>query len=625
MPHLYSPNVPGSLLERSCDAAVDRHIAYARKRGVPWGVSESAFAAQAANGDYHYQSFGVPGLGLKRALGKDLVISPYSTALALPIRPAAAVRNFHYLASQGAEGPWGFYDAVDYTPERVPDGERRVVVFCYMAHHQGMIMAALANFLRDRSMQRRFQRQPLVRSTDLLLQERIPVAVLHFNPQDDAAVTVPTLPVILGPVSRQISTPHTVVPRAHLLSNGQYSVMVTNAGGGYSRCHDLAITRWRADITRDDWGQFVYVRDTATQKVWSAHYHPTQVEPDNYEVTYSIDKAEFRRRDGNLETHLEVTISRESNAEVRQLTIYNHGRKPATVELTSYSEIVLCPAAADAAHPAFNKLFVETEFLGACPALVARRRPREAGAEVPWAVHVIAAQPASLENLQYETDRARFLGRGRTPAAPAALDPGAALSGTTGPVLDAIFSLRGRLHVAPDESASLAFVTAYATSREEALQLADQYRDPRVVQRTFEMAWAHSQVEMRHMHVSPASVQMFQRLASALLYPDASLRAPLSVLKANRHGQRALWRYGISGDVPIVLVRVTRPEHRALVRELLLAHEFWHTHGLKADLVIVNEHPAGYFDGFQEQLLELIHRSDNRVRCRIRIDCLPVP
>jgi cyclic beta-1,2-glucan synthetase len=607
MPTLFSPNVSGSLLERSCDTAVERQVSYGRQRRVPWGISESTFALQAANGDYHYQSFGVPGLGLKRGLGKDLVISPYSTALALAIRPAAAVANFRALAAEGAEGPWGFYDALDYTPERVPEGERRVVVFCYMAHHQGMILAALANFLRDRPMQRRFQRQPLVRSTDLLLQERVPVAVLHFNPQDDAAVTVPSLPVVLGPVSRQLSTPHTVVPRAHLFSNGEYSVMVTNAGGGYSRCHDLALTRWRADTTRDNWGQFVYVRDAATQKVWSAQFHPTEVEPDNYEVTYSIDKAEFRRHDDNLETHLELTISRESNAEVRQVTITNHGRKPATVELTSYAEIVLCPAAADAAHPAFNKLFVETEYLGDCPALLARRRPREAGAAVPWAVHVLAAQPVSLTNLQFETDRARFLGRGRTPAAPAALDPGAVLSGTTGPVLDAIFSLRGQLHVAPGESGSLAFVTAYATSREEALQLADQYRDPRVVQRTFEMAWAHSQVEMRHLHVSPASVQMFQRLASALLYPDASLRAPLSVLKANRRGQRSLWRYGISGDEPIALLRVSRSEHRTLVRELLLAHEFWHAHGLKADLVILNEHPAGYFDGFQEQLLELVH------------------
>jgi cyclic beta-1,2-glucan synthetase len=607
MPTLFTRDVPGSLLERSCEGAVERQIAYGRQRDVPWGISESAFAAQAANGDYHYQSFGVPGLGLKRGLGKDLVISPYSTALALPIRPLAAIANFKALAEQGAEGRWGFYDALDYTRERVPAGERRVVVFCYMAHHQGMIIAALANFLRDQSMQRRFQRQPLVRSTELLLQERIPVAVLHFNPPEDSAVVVPSLPVVTGPVSRQISTPHTVVPRAHLLSNGQYSVMISNAGGGYSRCRDVAVTRWRADTTCDQTGQFVYLRDLSTKKIWSAGYHPVQVEADAYEVTYSIDKAEFRRHDGNLETHLEVTVSPEKTAEVRQITITNHGRKPTTVEITSYAELVLCQARADAAHPAFNKLFVETEFLGSCPALLARRRPRENAAEVPWAVHVLAAQPASLERLQFETDRSRFLGRGRTPASPAALDPDAVLSGTTGPVLDPIFSLRGHLHIPPDESASLAFMTGFAASREEAIHLADQFRDPRLVLRTFEMAWAQSQVELRHLHVSPTSLQMYQRLASALLYPDPSLRSAQAVLTANRLGQRSLWQYGISGDDPIVLLRVSKPEHRGLIRELLYAHEFWHSHGLKSDLVIVNEHPSGYFDQYQEQLLELIN------------------
>jgi cyclic beta-1,2-glucan synthetase len=606
MPTLFTRDVPGSLLERSCEAAVARQIAYGRQRDVPWGISESAFSAQAANGDYHYQSFGVPGLGLKRGLGKDLVVSPYSTALALPVRPEAAIANFQALAGQGAEGPWGFYDALDYTPERVPAGERRVIVFCYMAHHQGMIMAAIANFLRDQAMQRRFQRQPLVRSTDLLLQERIPVAVLHFNPPEDAAVSVPSIPITTGPVSRRISTPHTVVPRAHLLSNGEYSVMVSNSGGGYSRYRDLAITRWRADTTRDDMGQFVYLRDLNSKKVWSAAYHPMQTEPDAYEVTYSIDKAEFRRRDGSLETHLEIAVSTEKTAEVRQITVTNHGRRPATLDITSYAELVLCAARADSAHPAFNKLFVETEFLGDCPALIARRRPRENGAEVPWAVHVLAAQPSSLEQLQFETDRARFLGRGRTTASPAALDPDAVLSGTIGPVLDPIFSLRGRLHIAPDESASLAFMTGYAASRDEALQLADQFRDPRLVLRTFEMAWAQSQVELRHLHVSPTSLQLYQRLASALLYPDPSLRASPSVLKANRLGQRSLWRHGVSGDDPIILLRVSKPDHRSLMRELLYAHEFWNTHGLKADLVIINEHPSGYFDQFQEQLLELI-------------------
>ena len=606
MPTLFASDVRGSLLEQSCQAAVNRQIAYGKQQRIPWGISESAFAAFGVNSDYHYQSFGVPGLGLKRGLAKDLVVSPYSTALAAPINPVAAVENFRALAAEGADGPWGFYDAVDFTPERVPETERRTIVYCYMAHHHGMTMAALANCLLENCMQRRFQGQPLARATELLLQERVPTAVLEFQPHGEEASTVTLPPETIGPVSRRLATAMTVVPRIHLLSNGQYTVMLTNAGGGYSRCRDLAITRWRADTTRDSWGQFIYVRDMASGKFWSAGYHPTRVQADRYEVVYFLDKAEFRRTDGDFETHLEVVVSHENNAEVRQLTIINHGRRRAVIELTSYAELVLSSAAADLAHPAFNKLFVETEYLADRNALLARRRPRDASQKPIWSVHVLASVQPGDTREEYETDRARFIGRGRTAAHPAALDPHARLSGTTGPVLDPIFSLRRRVSIAPDDSVSLAFITAYADSREEAIALADQYHDPRAVQRTFELAWAHSQVELRHLHASPASVQIYQRLASAVLFPDASLRASAAVLKSNQRGQTALWKFGISGDDPIVLVRISQPDHRGLVRDLLLAHEFWHSHGLKVDLVVLNEYPAGYFDELSEQLMELV-------------------
>lgn len=607
MPALVSRYVPGSLLEQSCAAAVDRQIAYGRQRRVPWGISESSFAALGANSDYHYQSFGVPGLGLKRGLGKDLVISPYSTALSLLVRPAEACANFRHLTKEGAEGPWGYYEAVDYTPERVPEGERRTIVYSYMAHHQGMSLVALANVMFDHSMQGRYQRQPLIRSTELLLQERIPLAVLEFQPQDDITSTVPPMPVLPGPVSRRITTPDTATPRAHLVSNGQYSVMLTNAGGGYSKYRDIAVTRWRADATCDNWGQFIYLRDLACGRVWSATHQPTRAAADTYEVTFSIDKAVYRRRDGNFESHLEVTISPESNVEVRQITLTNHGRRLAIVEITSYAEVVLAAAATDAAHPAFNKLFVETEFVPKSHALIARRRPRDSTAPPQYAVHVLAAPLNMLDHVEFETDRAKFVGRLRTPAEPAALDPGSHLSGSTGPVLDAIFSLRTRMMLSPDESVSLAFTTGYADSRDEALHLADQFHDLRVVQRTFEMAWARSQVEMRHLHASPTGLQLYQWMVSSLVFPDAATRAPAEVIAANTRGQSSLWRYGISGDLPIVLLRVSDASHRGVLRDLLLAHEFWHAHGLQVDLVIVNELAAGYFDNLQDLLLETIH------------------
>ena len=609
MPTLFVRDFAGSLLDQSCRAAVDRQLAYGRQRHVPWGISESAYGAQATNSDYNYQSFGVPGLGLKRGLAKDLVISPLSGARwrqkLLPV-PQVVQPTSSALIAEGADGEWGFYDAVDYTPGRVPPGERRIVVYCYMAHHHGMTMVALANCLLDHCMQRRFQGQPLIRATELLLQERVPQGVLQFQPPAGEAATVPALPETPGPVSRLLSTPMTPVPRAHLLSNGQYTVMLTNAGGGYSQCGATALTRWAPDATCDAWGQFIYLRDLDSGMVWSAGFQPTRAPADAYEVTYCVDKAEFRRLDRALETSLEVAVSPENNSEVRQLKIKNFGTRPAHIEITSYAEIVLSPPAADSAHPAFNKLFIETEYVADRRALLARRRPRDASQKPIWAVHVLALTNADEHQVEFETDRAQFLGRGRTTASPAALDPRARLSGTVGPVLDPIFSLRHRLFVGPDETGSLAFITAHARSREEALLLADQYHDARVVQRTFELAWANSQVELHRMKASPAGVQLYQRLASAVLFPEPFNRAPEAVLKANRRGQSALWAFGISGDDPIVVLRLTQAEQRGLARELLLAHEFWHSHGLKVDLVILNEHPAGYFDELTQQLLDLV-------------------
>ncbi len=609
MPALITHLYEGSLLEQTCCAALRRQIEFGRQHNIPWGVSESAFGALNASADYHYQSFGVPGLALKRGLAKDLVISPYSTALAAMLDAPAALENFRLLSEEGADAAWGYYDAIDYTPDRVPPGKRSVLVRCYMAHHHGMSLLALVNCLFDGAMQRRFHAHPLAKATELLLQERVPAAGTEIQPHADEVSAVHVVREMVGPLSRRISSPETLTPLTHLISNGAYSVMVTNAGGGFSRCRHLDVTRWRSDPTRDNWGSFIYVRDVRKGAVWSAAYQPTCTPPDSYEVVYSIDKAEFRRRDGDLETHLEITVSPERNAEIRQVTITNHSGRAVEVELTSYAEIVLASAAADLAHPAFHKLFVQTEYLPERQALIALRRPRDASQQPLYAVHGMAAGGTRVGEVEWESDRQQFLGRGRTPANPAALDAGARLTGTTGAVLDPVFSLRARVRVPASESATVAFITAVAEDRDAAVNLADQYHDPRVVHRTFELAWAQSQVELRHLHLSTANAHLYQRLAAGLFYPHGSRRAPSTILASNRQGQSGLWRYGISGDHPLVLVRVAQPEHEMLVREVLLAHQYWHTSGLRSDVVILNEHPGSYLDAMQEQLEKIVRET----------------
>jgi cyclic beta-1,2-glucan synthetase len=613
MPRLLLHALPGTLLDESQHSAVTRQIEYGRQCRVPWGISESAYGAVDSALNYQYQAFGVPGLGLKRGLAKDLVIAPYAALLAASLTPRAVVQNLQALAREGGEGTYGFYEALDYSRDRLLPNRGCVVVKCFMAHHQGMSFVALANCLLDDPMRRRFHAEPMVRATELLLQERVPEAGPFVQPHQDESALPHASPSGLGLVSRRITTPHTAHPRTHLLSSGQYSVMVTNAGSGWSVGRGLDVTRWREDRTCDARGQFYYVRDLRSGQTWSAAYQPLRREAEEYEVVYSTDKAEFRRMEFGIETHLEVTVSPETHAEIRRLTLHNLTGRPRDLEVTSYAEVVLGPHGADLAHPAFGKLFLETEFVAGAGALLLRRRPRAAGEKPVWCLHVLAVDaPSGAGEVQYETDRARFLGRGRTPANPAALEPGTTLSGTTGPVLDPIFSLRQRVRVPAESFVILAFTTALAETRDEALALADHYHDFHGVTRAFELAWAHTQVELRHLRLTAPDAHLYQRLAAHVIYSGSALRAPAAVLAANTQGQAGLWRNGISGDNPIVLAVVSEPEHLPLVRQLFSAHAYWRLKGLTVDLVILNEHEVGYQEELHEQLQSLVRDSEDR-------------
>lgn len=620
MPPLFQRQYEGSMLTQSCHAALRKQQRYGRQHRVPWGISESAFGALAVNADYHYRSFGVPGLGLKRGLAKDLVISPYSTMMALTLDPKAAFSNLQHLQAEGAHGHWGFYEALDYTADRLPVGKRRLIVRCYMAHHHGMSLLALANLLHGEAIQRWFNAHPLARAAELLLQERIPRAITPYEPHADESDALPAAPAEQQLTSRRLLGVESPSPRTHLLSNGSYHIMLSSAGGGYSRCEQMDVTRWRSDTTLDPWGQFIYLREAQSQQVWSATYQPTCVNPDKYEVIFSIDKVDFHRLQGGIETLLEVAISPENNTEVRQLRLTNHTDQPRSIEVTSFAEIALARSAADLAHPAFQKLFLETEYIADETAILVRRRPRDSAQEADWAVHVLAASfesgnqaggsqtggvGNSVTNIQYETSRQAFLGRRGSTRAPQALQT-EGLSGQTGAVLDPIFSLRCTVHVEPGASVTVAWSTGVAKSRQEALVLADQYHEPRNVQRVFELAWAFAQVELRHQHLTPDQVHLYQKLATYLLYPHRSLRGNLQLIAQNRLGQSGLWRHGISGDLPILVVHVTEPEQTGFVRELALAHRFWKERGFATDVVIINDYPGSYYDALQDQIIALL-------------------
>ncbi len=612
MPLLLMRQYPGTLLDDTCRMAVRRQREYGAERGIPWGISESAYDAVDRHDTYQYKAFGVPGLGLKRGLADDLVVAPYATALAALVDPVAAAVNLRRLAREGGEGSYGFYDALDYTgrhgredaPPHVPGAPRKpVVVKNHLAHHQGMTLVALADALQDGRMVKRFHADRRVQATELLLQERPPrhAPILRPRPDDAARLAQPIEPVAV----RRFRSAQTAYPHAQYLSNGTYTVAISNAGGGASFCRGRAVTRQRDDPTRDPGSQMVYLRDVRGGNVWSAAYHPLGVEAGDDLVTFAVDKATFQRRVKEISTQLDVAVSPEDDVEVRRLTVTNHSDRPREIEVTSYAELVLEPVQDDLAHPAFGKLFVESEYVPDASALLFRRRQRAPEDPPVWAMHVLAHEGRAQGPVEWEADRGRFLGRGRGLENPQALD-GRPLSGTTGALLDPCASLRRRFRIAPGGVARLSFATGMATSREAALALAQRYHDPASAPRTFALAFAHSRSAQRHLGVSPEEALLFERLASRVFYADASLRAGPEILARNTLGQEGLWPHGISGDVPIALVRVTSSEGAALVRQVLQAQEYWRLKGLVADVVILNEFALSYLDEMQAQLTGLL-------------------
>ena len=602
MPSLVMRAPPGSLIEQTSHLIVRRQIAYGKALGLPWGVSESAYNVRDLEFTYQYSNFGVPGLGLKRGLGENAVVAPYATALASMVDPRAAAHNFERLRGIGARGRYGYYEALDYTPSRLPEGETVAVVRAYMAHHQGMTIVSIADALLDGAMRARFHTEPMVQATELLLQERTPRDVSVIRPwaadaKSDALVRE------AGPQGgRRLTTPHTAAPATHLLSNGRYAVMLTAAGSGYSRWRGLAVTRWREDATCDDWGSFVFLRDVHSGDVWSAGFQPSGAEPDHYEVVFNEDRAEYTRRDRTLTTKFEVLVSAEDDAEVRRVSITNDGNRARDIDVTSYAELVLGLQADDVAHPAFMKLFVATEYLADLGAILATRRRRSPADQEIWAAHLAIVDGDTVGEPEVETDRARFVGRGHGVRTPISVLHGGNLSNTVGTVLDPIFAIRRRVQVAPGGIARIAFWTVVAETREAVLDLVDKHRDNFAFERATTLAWTQAQVQLYHLGVEAGQASLFQRVAGHLVHAGPAMRPSSDTILRGAGEQSGLWPMSISGDLPIVLLRIADIEHLDLARQLVQAHEYWRMKQLAVDLVILNERASSYVQDLQNAL-----------------------
>lgn len=617
MPALLMRTYEGTLMAQSLDAAVEYQMAYGRRQGTPWGISESGYYAFDGSQNYQYRAFGGPGLGLKRGLGEDLVITPYASLLALPFVPAAVVENIQHLTRLKMMGRYGLYEAMDYTPARLALGQEYGIIASYMAHHQAMIMLSLTNYLHDEVMIERFHRDPRIQSIDLLLQERIPTSA-----PDEALTETEGTPQPAGPVAEPIlpweitSLAH--LPQVHYLSNGRYGLLFTAAGSGYGRWQETMLTRWRADSTLDDWGSWFYIQDLDNGALWSAGYQPTAASPEHYRVIFHPHMIEIQRRDHDLAVSMQVTVAPEDDVEIRTITLTNDSDRPRRLRLATYGEVVLTSQGADERHPAFAKLFVQSEYLPDAKALLFRRRPRSASEASVFLAHTLTVDSEQTLDQTYESSRAHFLGRGRTTRTPAALLQDDGFSRSVGATLDPIFALSETVLLEPRSSVNVVALTLVAETRQTALELVERYRRRPVVERAFSQARTQSEREMRQLDFDTALFRHAHQLLGLLLYPHAARRADPAILAANQKGQSGLWGFAISGDYPQLLMLLESDDDLPLIRKLLRLHAYWTNRGLKIDLVILNQQPSGYDQALQGDLFRMIQRAglDSRLNQR---------
>ena len=604
MPLIFQASLPNTLLEEAARGAVAVQMEHARRHHVPWGISESTFADLDINRVYQYKAFGVPQLGLKRETEEKVVVAPYASLLAVGFAPLETMRNLRRLAALGLLSSHGYYDAIDFSRQPGRAGGKGVVVQAYMAHHQGMSFLSLTNFLFQGAIRGRFRADGRVRAVEPLLHERVPVlrSLHHISTRERAQAAASVGEIAASTTT--FDTAHTRTPKTQLLSNARYSVMLTNAGGGYSQWGALEITRWRSDRTRDPWGTFFYINEPDSGETWSATFQPCGGPDESCSTSFALDRAEFKRTDNGIHTRTEVVVSPEDDVEIRRITLVNRSLRTRVLECTSYVELSMAPHAADRQHPAFNKLFVQTEALPQLRALLAFRRPPGQDAPSMYVAHRVTVEAAEQEPLRFETDRRTFIGRGRTLANPrgSAEEP----HNSEGYVLDPVLSIRTRVRLAPGQHVVLSLVLAAAESREHALRLMAKYADPHAIDRAMDFAWAAAQLELRVLRIQPDDARRFQQLASHLLYPNRLLRSAAERIEENVKGQAGLWQYGISGDVPIALVTINEIRDVGLVGQMLQGHAYWRMHGLIADLLIIAEEASTYERPVHERLEALI-------------------
>lgn len=596
MPLILQKSYDNTLLSETYKSVVDMQISYGELRRLPWGVSESGYYAFDLDLNYQYKAFGVPGLGLKSGLVRELVVAPYASCLALQVNPRAAIANLQRLQKLGASGRYGFFEAIDYTPARLNKGRNKHIIKSYMAHHQGMILASILNCIKDGKMQELFHSNTSVKATEMLLKEKVPPRSITLKLDEKPEETGRFAEEIRAVrVFRTLSQ----YPEAHFLSNGSYTVMITQLGTGYSMCRGRLISRWENDVLRSAPGIHIYIKNQDTGAVWSAAFLPTCLRAEEERVQFEPHMATFVRRVYGIETTMEVFVSPECDMEIRSLKIKNSLEESARLAVYCVFSPALSPERDFVAHPAFEELFIETIEDAQNRTVFASRRGKP----------VWAAMKACFEaKTDILTDRTQIFGRQTVLGIPKLMGEQHAERD----IMRAV-GIRTEMNVGAGESVHISFAITMADSRKKAEECLTTVTGEEDIRRVKQLAWTHAQVEMRYMKLNSLQAITFWRIASRTV-----IKIPSVCAVTNKpQGKETLFKYGLSDEMPIICLFVSEQEHIQDLKTFAKALEFLSLRRIAAELVIIYKDSGAYSDALRDKIAELANAASGRTAGRI--------
>ncbi len=597
MPNINIPKYEGSLLDESCKFLIMSQIEYCKKLNIPWGISESAFNLKDLQSNYQYKAFGIPWLGLKRGLADELVVSSYASILAITDVPKEVVKNLKILESEGMYDKYGFYESIDFTPERVERGKTSSVVKTYMAHHQGLILLSINNLFNDFILQKRFMQNPEMEGASILLQETIP---------DTSIITKETKEKVeklkYKDYENYIQTTYNKIDErlitGNVISNQDYTVAMNQKGQGVSKYKDIYINRFKPT---DDYSQgiFFIIKNIKTKKIWSSNYSFNDKQEGKYQISFMPDKDEQEITNGNIKTKIKTTVGLEEPVELRRVTLENHGNEEEILEVTAYFEPVLSTKEQDYSHPIFNNLFLITKFDEETNSLIVKRKAREKSAtEIYLAANLRAEETEVIGDLEYEIDESKFFGRGNL-GIPIMCKNSIPFAKKIGLVTEGVVALKRTIKIPPNQESNIDLIISVGEEEEKVKESLKKYQSPENVKTQFELSKARIDTESRYLRIKGKEIAIYQKMLSYIIFdnPIKSLKLKNMQLK-----QSELWKYGISGDFPIILVKIKNVNESYIVEEIIKAYEFFRIKNIKVEIVILDEEKHSYENYVREEI-----------------------